>query len=139
MRKFRDEEIGIRFGRPTIIRLGRLLYMEYKPSEIAQELGINVENIYRAYIPAGCPHRRDEKNLIWIVGTEFAAWARAVNEISKKRPFVLREDEAWCVHCNRVVPIIGARRRNVKRNLDILQGTCPECGGKINRLMSGKK
>jgi uncharacterized protein with PIN domain len=139
MRKFREAALGLRFERRTIIRLGRLLHMEYKPSELADELDIHVDMIYRNYIPAGCPHRRDEKNLIWIVGTEFAAWARTVNEISKKKPFVLQEDEAWCVHCNKVVRIDKVKRRAVKRNLDILQGTCPECGGKINRLMSAKK
>lgn len=54
--------------------LGVLLWMEYKPSEIAEEIKCNTDTVYKSYIPAGCPHRRDEEGNIWIVGTEFAVW-----------------------------------------------------------------
>lgn len=55
-------------------RLKRLLDMEYKPSELAQELGINLDQIYLVYIKLGCPHKRDGKRYIQINGKEFQSW-----------------------------------------------------------------
>jgi len=52
--------------------------MRYRPSELADELGCHVDTVYRTFVPAGCPHTRDSSGHIWIVGTEFAAWARSV-------------------------------------------------------------
>jgi len=37
--------------------LGVLLWMEYKPSEIAEEIKCNTDTLYKSYIPAGCPHK----------------------------------------------------------------------------------
>jgi len=48
--------------------LPRLLWMYYSPSELADEIGCNVDTIYKSYIPAGCPHTRDERGRIWIKG-----------------------------------------------------------------------
>jgi len=139
VRKFRSEEIGPRFTRSNIMKLARLLDMLYKPSEIAEEIDVPVDTIYRVFLPAGCPHRRDANNLIWIQGTEFAAWAKAVNETNRAKQFHLEENQAWCVHCNQVVEIKGGRQRAVRRNLVIVQGKCAECGAKVNRLKSGKE
>lgn len=139
MRKFRDETIGPVFTRSNILKLSRLLDMLYKPSEIGEEIGVTVEVIYHNYLPAGCPHRRDANNLIWINGTEFAAWARSVNQANKKKLYLLEENEAWCVHCNQVVVIVGPRERRVRRNLVMVQGKCAICAGKVNRLKSGKE
>jgi len=38
-----------------IIKLGRLLNMLYKPSEIAEEIGVAQDTVYRSYLPAGAP------------------------------------------------------------------------------------
>jgi hypothetical protein len=54
--------------------LKRLLDMLYKPRELAQELGINIDQVYLVYIPLGCPHRRDGKRYIEINGKEFREW-----------------------------------------------------------------
>ncbi len=131
------EEGAPRFTRSNILRLDRLLNMWYKPAEIAEEIGISVDTIYRTHLQAGCPHRRDDHNQIWICGSEFAAWARSVAK--EKKAYTLGEGQAWCVHCNKVVEMVGVRVRNVRRNLKINQGKCAECGGKVNRLKSGKE
>jgi hypothetical protein len=57
-------------------RLSDLLEMLYRPSEIAEVLGIGKDTLYTGWIPAGAPHTRDEKGHIWIVGTALAAWLR---------------------------------------------------------------
>jgi hypothetical protein len=41
--------------------LPRLLWMYYSPSDLADEIGCNVDTVYKSYIPAGCPHKRDER------------------------------------------------------------------------------
>ncbi len=40
-------------------RLKRLLDMMYSPKELSEEIGVNKEQIYRVYVPLGCPHERD--------------------------------------------------------------------------------
>lgn len=57
-------------------KLRRLLYMQYRPSELAEELDIDISLIYKSYIPKGCPHSKDATGHIWIVGTEFREWFR---------------------------------------------------------------
>lgn len=55
-------------------KLTRLLNMQYRPSELADELGIDITVIYKSYIPLGCPHTKDDTGHLWIVGTEFRQW-----------------------------------------------------------------
>jgi hypothetical protein len=113
--------------------------MEYKPSEIAEEIGISLTTIYRNYLPAGCPHRREKSGQIWIHGKSFAAWARAINELNKAQKSIgLEENQAWCVRCNQVVTMQDPHERHIKRNLVMVYGTCEKCAGKVNRLKSGK-
>jgi hypothetical protein len=131
------EDGAPRFTRSNILKLDRLLNMWYKPAEIAEEIGISVDTIYRTHLQAGCPHKRDDHNQIWICGSEFATWARSVAK--EKKAFKLEEGQAWCVHCNQVVELVGGRERSVRRNLKIVQGKCAVCGGKVNRLKSGKE
>jgi hypothetical protein len=59
------------------MRLGKLLNMLYKPSELAEEIGFTNRQFYRVYIPLGCPHIRDQRKHIWINGCEFADWYEA--------------------------------------------------------------
>jgi len=56
------------------MRLIKLLDMLYKPSELAEEVGFTRRQVYRVYIPSGCPHTRDEKRYIWINGKAFREW-----------------------------------------------------------------
>lgn len=116
-----------------IIRLMRLLNMMYKPAEIAEEIGVSVDTIYRSYIPAGLPIVRDTQGNYWIHGPAFVAWARATVTQKRAKRQPLPEGSAWCVKCNRAVEITAPRLRTVNRYLQLLQGTCPHCGRTVNR------
>ena len=121
----------VNFRRSQIIRLGRLLEMRYRPSELADEIGCHVDTVYRSYIPAGCPHTRDESGHIWIVGTEFAKWAR---EMNSQRGTTLDDDEGYCLKCEQPVQISGPTKvRPTNRYLELLSFTCPQCGTTVNR------
>jgi len=116
-----------------IIKLGRLLDMLYRPAELAEELDIHVDTIYRSYIPAGLPIQRDAKGNYWIHGPAFVAWARETVTRKKAKRRGLPEGYAWCLNCNRAVKIISPRVRAVNRYLELLQGSCPHCGRTVNR------
>ena len=49
------------------LRLGKLLDMLYKPSELAEEIGFAVDQVYRVYVPLGCPRERDSRKRLWIM------------------------------------------------------------------------
>lgn len=124
----------ILFRRAQIIKLGRLLDMEYRPSELAQEIDVNVSVIYQTYIPGGLPHRRDKQGSIWIHGSTFKSWALEIHERNKQKKYFLEPNEGWCMKCNKVVTIQNPMVRKVKKNLLIRQGFCIFCQTKVNRL-----
>ena len=115
-----------------IIKLGRLLDMLYKPSEIAEEIGVTIDTVYRSYLPAGLPHTRDPKGHVWIHGPAFVAWARQTIS-ARKKSAGLPEGHAWCMRCSDSVELIDPKVKTVNRYLELLQSTCPQCGTKINR------
>lgn len=114
--------------------LGSLLWMEYKPSELAEEIECATDTIYKSYIPAGCPNRRDDEGNIWIVGTEFAAWARKMFIRANARTTDMGRDQAWCMRCKHPVDVTELVARAVKPGVEQISGTCSECGVKVNRL-----
>ena len=90
-------------------RLVNLLDMMYSPSELAKEVGFTVRQVYRVYIPIGCPHERDDKGHLWINGKVFREWAKDVYQKRK-----LARNEAFCLTCKKPVkvtnPIEGTSR-----------------------------
>lgn len=122
-----------------IIKLGRLLDMLYKPSEIAEEIGVSTETIYRSYMPAGLPYIRDAKGNIWIHGPAFVAWAKETISKKKSERVGLAEDQAWCMKCNQAVQLIDPKIKQVNRYLELLQTRCPQCGTKINRAQARQR
>lgn len=123
-----------RLSRAQVIRLSRLLYMDYRPSEIAELLEVSVDTVYRSYIPAGCPHERDETGHIWILGTAFKSWAEEIlAERKKKKSPPIKPDEGWCLKCNKRVKMISPKIIYSARNRGIIQSICKKCGGKVNR------
>ena len=116
-----------------IIRLTRLLDMLYKPSELADEIGVNVDTIYRSYIPAGLPIVRDAKNNYWVHGPAFVAWARETISRKKARRRGLPDGHAWCMVCNSAVIMNKPRVKSVNRYIELLQAACPHCGKTVNR------
>jgi hypothetical protein len=121
----------MRLRRDHVIRLGRLLNMRYRPAELASEIGCHPDTVYRSYIPAGCPHERDGRGHIWIVGTEFAEWAQ--NLASQDR-VKLAAGEAFCFKCSKAVRMAGpVTIKRTNRYLEMASARCPECGTVVNR------
>ena len=116
----------------SIIRLGRLLDMMYRPSEIAEELDVSVETIYRSWLPAGLPHKRDKDQSIWIHGPTLVAWAKETIA-SRKKTSSLDPGQGWCMKCNQAVPMQKPKQIYQNRYIEIMQAPCPVCGTPVNR------
>jgi hypothetical protein len=118
----------LRMTAPQINRMRSLLHMWYSPSELAGEIGVQVEWIKKKCIPAGCPHRQDDGGHIWIDGTSFVAWAMRE---CRPKPQKMEPGKVWCLRCKGPVDMVGPF--NVlpmpsNRNLEIVQGKCAVCG-----------
>ncbi len=59
--------------------------MLYSPTELAELIGINCRQFYFVYIPAGCPHEKDERGYYWINGIAFREWYNEVFKEAKDR------------------------------------------------------
>jgi hypothetical protein len=114
-------------------RLARLLNMLYTPREIAEEIGFTVRQVYRVYIPAGCPNFKDQDNHIWINGQLFREW---VKEVYQKPE--IRQNEAFCMTCKRAVKMIEPERKQEGR-LFYYVCKCPKCGRKLARIITRGK
>ena len=91
----------------VIVRAPGLLPMLYKPSELEQELDIPAFTV-RGWLSKGLPHQRDSRGHIWIDGRQFAEWVQVT---SQARPRAnLREDEAYCLRCRRLVKMLSELR-----------------------------
>jgi hypothetical protein len=113
--------------------------MRYMVSELADEIGVSEDTIYKTLIPAGCPHERDEKGHIWIIGTDFAVWARADSStgrtgIGTTERSKLPEGHARCFRCGVVRPMNVSEVTAVSPYVEVVKGTCVECGAKVNRF-----
>lgn len=108
-----------------------MLDMWYMPSEIADETGIAAQTIYKKYIPAGLPIKRDDTGHIWIKGAVFAAWVVEHNRTEKQS---LQPDQAWCFACKAPVEMVGELTViPTNKYLEMVHATCAGCGGKVTR------
>lgn len=114
-------------------KLTKLLYMDYRPNELAKELNIDVRWIYQIYLPLGCPCRRDNQRHVWIVGTEFREWYIKTYKTQK-----LAENEGYCVSCKKAVSIINPTV-NTKNGVTYLQSKCPKCKNKVAKIIPTKE
>ncbi|MBN1372939.1 MAG: hypothetical protein JW987_13465 [Anaerolineaceae bacterium] len=118
--------------------------MEYKPSELADELGVTTATIYNSWIPSGLPARCDDTGHFWIVGTDLKTWLESTIEKGKaKSPeHVVGENDFFCRHCNSWFEASDFRRKPIARKGVYLKiATCPLCERNIGRFASlgGKK
>ncbi len=121
-------------SRALVRRSLRLLDMEYKPSEIADELATEPAHILRV-IRAGAPARKDSKGRFLIHGESFASWlqnAAPKNDKETKARHAIADNEAYCLVCRAYTTYTEYRR---VRNVSF--GTCPK-GHKISRFISTK-
>ncbi len=120
----------VQMTREQLLRVGHLLNMRYRPSEIAEEIGCNTDTVYRSFIRAGCPHERDKRGFIWIIGTEFRDWARVT---FSKQGAKMQAGQAYCVRCRQPVTIVEPIEKPVNRYLARVTGKCSRCGATVNR------
>ncbi|KXK15318.1 MAG: hypothetical protein UZ14_CFX002000614 [Chloroflexi bacterium OLB14] len=113
-------------------RMKRLLDMMYSPKELANEIGISTDMIYRGYIPLGCPHERNNLNYILINGKQFLEWyEHAYKKIH------LGKDETFCLTCKKGVKIVNQKQMQNK-DLVYLLSACPICGRKLTKIIASK-
>ena len=103
------------------------------PSELAEEIGFTTRQVYRVYIPAGCPTVKDNNNHYWINGKSFREW---VLEVYKKRE--LGNNQAFCITCKKAVNMIDPVRKEEGR-LYYFICSCPNCGRKLARIITRGK
>lgn len=111
-------------------RLGRLLNMYYSPSELANEIGCSTDTIYKSFIPAGCPHKRDGKR-IWIVGSKFREWILEATRRAPKQP--MPEGFAYCLRCKKPTQMVDVKLNPTNVYVEFITGHCAECGARVNR------
>ena len=59
------------------------------------------------------------------------------NELLVKEEDVMAE-QAYCVKCREKRDIQGAHEVTLKNGRKAMQGTCPVCGTKLNRMLGNK-
>lgn len=114
------------------MRLGKLLDMLYKPSELAEEIGFALRQVYRVYMPLGCPLVRDSDH-VWINGKDFAEWYEATYPKQ-----TLLEDQAFCLTCKKPVKMDKPIKQK-KGRLHYWTCKCPVCGRKLARIIDREK
>ena len=110
-------------------RLKRLMDMMYKPSELANEIGITVNQVYRVYLTMGCPHEMDSLNHYWINGKSFVEWYEKTYQ-----KLTLKDGEAYCKTCNKAVLMVNSETKQTGDTVYQL-GYCPVCNRKISRII----
>ena len=120
-------------SREARVRASALLDMLYTPSELAEELCLDVRHVYKTLIPAGLPHTRDDTGHLWLHGPEVARWLSGLK--SSRRP--LAPNEAYCMKCRDTVTMVNPKRVKTATFI-LLKATCPKCQSKINRGLKSR-
>ena len=115
------------------MKLQKLLDMLYTPSELAREIGFTRRQVYRVYVPLGCPNIKDDNGRRWINGREFAEWYEATYPKQ-----TLSENEAFCLTCKKAVAMRNPKRCK-KGLLHYWVSDCSNCRRKLTRIISKDK
>lgn len=114
-------------------KLKGLFDMEYKPGELAEELGVRTNLIYTVYLPLGCPHERDYQRHISINGKAFKNWY-----LEKYQKTKVGDDETFCRTCQRAVKIENGVELN-KGSITYIISRCPKCGRVLSKITKCEK
>jgi hypothetical protein len=114
-------------------KLSGLLDMLYTPSELANAIGFTRRQVYRAYLPLGCPNEKDDSGHILINGRAFREWYRTTYRKQK-----LDENEAYCLACKFAVPLINPTELH-KGNYRYWSSNCPNCGSKLSKAITNAR
>ena len=131
------ETASIKIARGNASRLKRLMHMRYKPSELAEEVGISTDTLFRHYLPAGAPCEVDQQGHTWIIGDHFAKWVLDYAKVNRRRQPVQKMEpgQAYCVTCRKVVMLLKTKvEKPNARGVANLVGKCPECGKRVIRF-----
>lgn len=123
----------IQLPHSVVVRAPGLLPMLYTVSELSALLHIPDRTLRDWLAAKEAPHNRDNKNHIWINGTEFSAWVYRIQHSKTRSGSKLSRNEAYCFRCRRRVKLLNPGRKHIQGDLAILQGQCPNCGCTINR------
>lgn len=115
------------------LKLAGLMDLDYKPSELAEELEISSSRIYNVYLKLDCPHYRTDRDRIFINGKQFREW---YDQIYKNRS--LEKDQTFCVSCKKIVKLDNPTRVD-KGRLVLYQSDCPNCGKRTSKIVDHKK
>jgi hypothetical protein len=116
----------------VIVKAPGLLPMEYKISELSEELDVPISTLRDWIKDHGLPCTKDNRGYVWIIGTRAKKWVeknRKIKSLDKK----LSTNEALCMHCKKVVEMIDPIMKSNKGKLVHYNGTCPECGNATYR------
>lgn len=119
----------VSISRTLARRSMRLLDMEYKPSEIAQELNCRQEWVMLA-IRNSAPCRKDESGRYWIHGEKFADWLRETKQKERRK---LKPNECYCLGCKKFTTYKAIEKAGTH-----VIGECPE-GHKVSIFTKGKR
>lgn len=112
--------------------------MEYRPAELARELGITSDTLYRSHIPAGAPARKDAKGNIWINGLLYKQWVESFQTPHRKtKP--MKDNQGYCLNCKEVREIINPKLTRNKRGVVLAVSKCPVCNKRIGRYLKASK
>ena len=114
----------------VIVKATGLLPMMYKPSELAEDLGIP-ERTLRDWLDDGAPHERDSRKHIWVNGTLFSEWVEAQKK--SKRETKLEGNQGYCFKCKRVIEMVDPIVVHPEGKPSRMTGTCPVCTKTVNR------
>lgn len=120
----------IKLPHSVIVKSPGLLPMLYKVSELSEELGIP-DRTLRDWLSFGAPFQQDTNHHLWINGVEFSTWVTEQRKIKTSRG--MKESEAWCLKCMRVIEMKNAQVQLFKGYPKRLRGVCPICGAIVNR------
>jgi hypothetical protein len=115
------------------LRLLKLLDMLYTPGELAEEIGVDRRQMYRVYLPLGCPSSRDALRRWWINGKAFREWYEATYPRVRLKP-----EEAFCLTCRKAVRMAKPIRHKAE-GLVYLVCKCAKCGRKLTKIVENKK
>jgi hypothetical protein len=105
----------------VIVKSPGLLPMQYMVSELTKELGVP-DSTLRDWLRQGAPFQKDGRSHIWINGEDFARWVKDQKKPGSTRK--LGDNEAYCMHCRAVTPLIDPEMRGIKGKLIHIKGKC---------------
>jgi len=117
----------------TIVRAPGLLHMRYTTNEMAEYLGCSPRSL-REWTHIGLPHEQDARKHLWFIGTDVRDWVNNMRQYRLKKTNLSVQDtkSAYCLKCRAKVEIVNPLLVSSGKH-NLLKGSCPQCGGTVNR------